>query len=747
MENEQILALLETEQKIISEITGESSLENCLNAICLQIEALLSSADAATAILLLNDNKIDVVAAPRLPGELIEKIQSLKIGPSAGSSGSALFFRKQIIIPDLTADAAWENDQHFAESHNLKSCWYAPIISSHQKLLGSVAIYYRKKNTPTPLEQQFITKLTDLAVLAIERSHLQNHADQLIKELTTSSEKFKALVSVLPDLAMIIDSNGLYVDIFGSDTDLLYTTADKVLGKYVTDILPPETASPVMNIIKQTIDTKRNQIFEYELQIPRGSVTFEGRTSYIEHYLPNEPEREHVLWIARDITEKKQTATKIEKLAFYDPLTSLPNRRLLINRLEQVIEKVARDKEVGALLYLDLDDFKRINDCLGHETGDRLLCQVAKRIDPILRATDSFARIGGDEFVVLLEKLNPDRETMAREAKAVAQRLLILLRSPFELENAEYQIGASIGICLLEQELMNASEALRRADAAMYKAKHNGGGRLAFFDPELQEKMERRLSTERNILAAIDKNQFTAFFQPQVDCRGNVIGAEALIRWQHPQLGYICPREFIPIAEQSGLIHQLQEIVLEHTCDLLANLESYSLPEEFTISINISAMQFRTHNLHQRLLNTLGSRNISPRKLKLEITETILLEKQEETVRQMRTLGSEGFKFSIDDFGTGYSSFAYLHSFPINELKIDRCFTHNLHQKSKNIAIIDAIASMSKHLNFSVIAEGVETQQDAELLSQRDIQGMQGYLYGHPMTASQFLVWLDKNVA
>ncbi|MCG8316457.1 MAG: EAL domain-containing protein [Pseudomonadales bacterium] len=747
MESEQVLALLETEQKIIGDITGQSSLDTCLKAICLQIESLLAADDAISAILLLCNDKIEVTAAPTLPNELIDKIQSFKIGPSAQSSSSAMYLRKQIVIPDISKDASWENHEEIARAYQLKSSWYVPLISSQQELLGNLAIYYRKTTQPTALQQQFINKLTDLAVLAIERVQSQQREDQLLNELTTSSEKFKALVSVLPDLAMIIDSDGLYVDIYGADTDLLYATADNVLGKYVQEVLPPATAESVMDIIEKTITTKNNQVFEYDLKIPKGSVTFEGRTSYIDHYSPNSPDKKHVLWIARDITEKKQTELKIEKLAFYDPLTALPNRRLLVNRLEQVIEKVARDKEVGALLYLDLDDFKRINDCLGHETGDRLLCQVAQRIDPIIRATDSFARLGGDEFVVLMEKLNGNREAMAQEAKSVAQRLLILLRAPFELDNAEYKIGASIGICLLEDELMNANEALRRADAAMYKAKHNGGGHLAFFDPELQQIIERRLNTERNILAAIDQQQFTAFFQPQVDFSGQIIGAEALIRWQHPQLGFICPSEFIPIAEQCGLIHQLQEIVLEQSCDLLSHLEIYSLPDDFTISINISAVQFRTQNLEQRLLKTLSAKQISPQKLTLEITETTLLDKQDDTIRQIKTLKNNGFKFSIDDFGTGYSSLAYLHSFPISELKIDRCFTHNLQDKSNNIAIIDAIASMSKHLNFSVIAEGVENIQDAELLAQRDIKGMQGFLYGHPMTANDFLQWLNQKVA
>jgi len=405
--------------------------------------------------------------------------------------------------------------------------------------------------------------------------------------------------------------------------------------------------------------------------------------------------------------QKWQAHKQIERLAFYDVLTDLPNRRLLMDRTQKIIQRIKRDKQFGALIYIDLNGFKRINDSLGHYVGDELLIAVSHRLQDSIREIDTIARIGGDEFVVLVEGLKNSEDEIKSEVINLSNRILNGLERHFELSGGRYRIGASIGISLINQADEDAIEILKHADAAMYEAKKDPHLDICFHNAALQRSIDLRLSIESEINMALDNMDFSAFYQPQLDEKGQLLSAEALIRWQHPKKGLVFPADFIYIAERMGVIHRMQKIVLTHTCKTLKILENKnSLDENFRISINICPSQLKSNSLPDTLMETLNQFQVSPNRLMLEITEGMLIDDMERTIHILNRLKKLGFKISIDDFGTGYSSLAYLNRLPVNEVKIDRSFIETLTDEPSTQSVIDTVVSLSKHLNFDVIAEG-----------------------------------------
>ena len=743
MDSIQLTNILDAQEEILDCIVHGLPLEDCLNHICSQIEQILAGTGARASILLLEGMAVRHGAAPSLPKDYLALIDGATIGPNAGSCGSAMYLQKQVIVTDIAHDPLWENYRQAALPFGLRACWSTPIISSSMEVMGSFAVYYDQVMEPTPFHLMLINRFTRLSSLALERNQCHEREQSLLEQLQMSNVRFQSLVEVLPDLAMVIDDHGTYVDVFGSCDELLYAEVHKILGKSVNDVIPPLVGGRVMELIQKTVETGQSQLMEYELDVPKGSCVFEGRTSLIPNYSCEHPGRSHVLWMARDITLKKHAQRTVEQLAFYDSLTGLPNRRLMLNRLEQFLEKANRSGQVGALLFLDLDDFKRINDSLGHDVGDMLLCQAAKRLKGQLRLSDTIARIGGDEFVVLLENTEQGAERMVQEAQAVAKKILACLQQPFTLHDGEYSVSSSIGICLLEGGRVSVHDALKRADIAMYRAKSLGGERLSFYDPGLQQAVDHRLQIEGEIRTGLEKGEFTVFYQPQLDPQGRIIGAEALIRWLHPRYGMVLPSVFLVVAERSGLINRLQDFVINNACRFISTIQAdYLFNNPFAIAINISALQFSSNQLEKQLKHAVMQQNIDPRHLKLEITENTLMSKKSDVLDYMRGLRESGFRISLDDFGTGYSSLSYLHSLPIDEIKIDKSFVQSIHSDSDNTAIVDAIVSMADHFRFDIVAEGVETEIQATVMNSKKVNGLQGYYYAKPMAEDRFQTFL-----
>ena len=442
-----------------------------------------------------------------------------------------------------------------------------------------------------------------------------------------------------------------------------------------------------------------------------------------------------------DITERKQAADEIEHLAFYDSLTHLANRRMLIDRLKRAFFSSKRTGKDGALLFLDLDHFKTLNDSLGHAIGDLLLQQVASRLTECLRGGDTVARVarlGGDEFVVMLEDLSSHPIEAAAQAEAVGQKILATLNQPYQLATHEYHSTVSIGVALFGDHVDAQDDLVKHADIAMYQAKRAGRNTMRFFDPLMQEAIDTRADLERELRKAIDKQQFQLYYQIQVDQLNRPLGAEALIRWIHPERGMIPPFNFICLAEETGLILPIGEWVLDSACAQIQSWQTNELTRDLTISINVSAKQFYQNNFVNQVQAAVDRHGINPSLLKLELTESMLLENIEDTIVTMTALKEIGIRFSLDDFGTGYSSLQYLKRLPLTQLKIDQSFVRDIVCDSSDKAIVRTIIAMAKSMELEVIAEGVETKDQQELLLKIHCKQFQGYLFGKPITIDEF---------
>jgi diguanylate cyclase (GGDEF)-like protein/PAS domain S-box-containing protein len=443
-----------------------------------------------------------------------------------------------------------------------------------------------------------------------------------------------------------------------------------------------------------------------------------------------------------DITERKQAEEKIHNLAFYDPLCQLPNRRLLFDRLHQAVTTSSRNKTCAGLLFIDLDNFKILNDTRGHDIGDLLLIEVGHRLRASIRESDTLARLGGDEFVVLLEELSEDRTQAAVQAREVGEKMLLAIHQPYTLKDIEHYSSASIGISLFANYKQNLDDLLKQADTAMYAAKKAGRNTLRFFDPAMQEALEFRSQIEAGMRKALPKHEFRLFYQVQVDSEQRPIGAEALIRWQHPEQGMISPAKFIPVAEDTGLILPLGQWVLQTACTQLKEWESNPLTRELSLAVNVSARQFRQPAFVKQVSEMIEQTLIDPARLKLELTESTVLDNIADTITKMHALKSIGVRFSMDDFGTGYSSLAYLTQLPLDQLKIDQSFVRNIGTKSTDAMIIQTIIGMANNLGMEVIAEGVETPAQRDFLWGAGCRLYQGYLFGRPAPVEEFTAGL-----
>lgn len=439
-----------------------------------------------------------------------------------------------------------------------------------------------------------------------------------------------------------------------------------------------------------------------------------------------------------DIARRKEAEDKIEHLAFYDPLTGLPNRRLMQDRLQHSFAAAMRHHLYGALLFIDLDHFKNLNDTKGHNFGDDLLKMVAERLQACVREGDTVARLGGDEFVVILENLNENEQLAAALAESVGDKILAVINQPYQLQNDYYHCTASIGISLFQKQQTSVEELIRRADAAMYQAKDSGRNTLRFYDPAMQAALEARLELESNLRRALAENQFRLHFQPQVNEHGEIYGAEALIRWHSPHCGLVSPMQFISLAEDTGLIIPIGNWVLENACDQLLEWRKNPRTARLQLAVNVSAKQFHQQDFIEQVLKILIDKKVDPSRLKLELTESLVLDDIEAAITKMNALKEAGLGFSLDDFGTGYSSLARLAELPLSQLKIDQSFVRSATNNHVSAVIVQTVIGMAENLDMQAIAEGVETQAQLGFLKKHGCKLFQGYLFGKPVPIEEF---------
>ncbi len=443
----------------------------------------------------------------------------------------------------------------------------------------------------------------------------------------------------------------------------------------------------------------------------------------------------HYVSVFSDITLRKAADEQIHRLAFYDPLTRLPNRSLLQDRLQLALTN--RHSKHGAILFIDLDNFKILNDTRGHNVGDLLLIEVARRIQDCVRGADTVARLGGDEFVVMLEELSEDVSQAAATAQDVAEKVLALMSQPFTLHGFEHHSSCSIGICLFLGDTISMDDLFKHADSAMYQAKTSGRNAICFFDPAMQAELVIRTAMADDLRMALPNHQFKLYYQIQVRDSG-AVGAEALLRWQHPLRGLVSPMKFIPIAEETGLIVVIGAWVLQTACEQLKAWQADPLTRDLQISVNVSARQFRQPEFVDQVMSILQETGADPLKLKLEITESLVLENINLSIEKMHALRATGIRFSMDDFGTGQSSLSYIKRLPLQQIKIDQSFVRDITTDPSDATIVQTIIGMAKNLGLDVIAEGVETEQQRSFLEQNGCCDYQGYLFSKPVPIEAF---------
>jgi len=536
-----------------------------------------------------------------------------------------------------------------------------------------------------------------------------------------------AAFEAIPDLFFLMKEDGTIIDYHASNKKNLYVPPTEFIGKPMLDILPEKVANLFKDNIEKLISTEGIVSFEYELLMPHGLIFFEARISHL-------PEHGQVVTIVRDITEQHKAAEVIHHQAYFDTLTLLPNRFLALDRLSQLLIEAERNNEKTAVLFLDLDDFKKINEILGHLIGDKLLIESAKRLNQVVQKEDTVGRLGGDEFIILMRSLNDEHNALS-----IAEGLLKAFREPFKIDNRELMVTLSIGIAMYPENGKSVSDLLRNADTAMYQAKTLGRNTYSFFTKEMNISTLRRLEVEEQMHGALERNEFEVYYQPQFDVKNNsIIGGEALLRWQNPTLGNITPDEFIPIAEHTGLIVPIGRFVVKQALEFLNKWQSKH-HKNYTMAVNLSPRQFRDPELINYIEHSIEQANVLATDFELEITEGVLMLGQTYIDDALTALSELGIKLSMDDFGTGYSSLSYLRRYDFDVLKIDKTFIQGIPKNKEDCELINAIIAMAQSLGLKTVAEGVETIEQVDLLSTLGCDYLQGYYFSKPVTAKKLI--------
>lgn len=538
------------------------------------------------------------------------------------------------------------------------------------------------------------------------------------------------------EAAYLADAEGFFTYVNDEACRALGHSRDELLTMRVTDVDVECTRPDQWQAQWNDLKSLKTVTFESRHMAHDGSqFPVEVNANYFEF-----SGQAYVLGLVRDITERKQVEEQIRNLAYFDSLTRLPNRRLLMDRLGHALASSQRSREFGALLILDLDNFKTLNDTQGHDVGDRLLVEVARRLSASVREQDTVCRLGGDEFVVVLEGLGPDEQHAATQAEMVAEKVRQALNQPYSLSlnEGKFHGTTSIGLTLFRGQESSVDVLLKQADVALYQAKDAGRNLVRFFNPAMQAAIDSRTVMEAALRRALDKGEFRLFYQPQIDQYGVLIGAEALLRWQPPGQDRVSPADFIPLAEDSGLILAIGQWVLDTACAQLKDWENDPRTRSLQLSVNVSARQFHQHDFVESVQHSLVSSGINPARLKLELTESVVLDNVDVVVSRMQQLNALGLSFCLDDFGTGYSSLSYLKRLPLDQVKIDQSFVRDITEDPNDAAIVKAIMAMCRSLGLQVIAEGVETQAQRDFLLQNECGIYQGFLFCGPVPIEEW---------
>ena len=591
---------------------------------------------------------------------------------------------------------------------------------------------------------------TMLVGLILKRQRDRRKSDRDLalsqKLLNIEQSLLRGLIDSIPDLISFKDTQGRYLGCNYAFEQYAGLAEQEIKGKIEQDLPKSFQPSSITDVNEQEIIASGKAYSQDEWVVyPDGNKVLHETLKKTFDGLDGT--RYGLMTVSRDITEQKKQEEQIQRLAFYDPLTQLPNRRMLQDKLQLMLTSSSRDDKFNALFFIDLDHFKTLNDTQGHNMGDQLLIAVAGRIEESLREEDLVARLGGDEFVAMVTNLGTDEVAASQLAEEIAEKIRLSICKPYKLSiksdsrnknELAFHCTPSLGISIFKSNLTSHDEILKQADVAMYQAKAAGRNAIRFFDPAMQRAIEKNAAILAELHKAIDNSELKLYYQIQVDESKGIQGAEVLLRWCHPTRGMISPLDFIPLAEESGLIVPIGTWVLETACQQLKIWENKSNRKHWQISVNVSALQFQQGNFVEQVQRIIAINNINPKCLKLELTESMLLENIDITIEKMHKLNQLGIDFSMDDFGTGYSSLSCLKRLPLKQLKIDQSFVRDITTDPDDAAIVQAIINLSNSLNYDVIAEGVETTEQRQFLFQNGCSQYQGYLFSRPVPIDEF---------
>ena len=708
---------------ILELLLEKAPLHEILDAITRDVERI--NPTIFCTILLLDDEGKHLThgAAPSLPEFYVRAIDGSAIGPCAGSCGTAAYTGKRVIVEDIHSHPWWLPYRNLASRAGLGSCWSQPIMSAQGKVLGTFAIYHREPSTPTLADLRLIDSESRLAALSIEKTRSESKLQLAASVFTHAREGI-----------MITDPQGNILEVNRTFSDITGYPREEVLNRNPRFLQSGRHEQSFFIQLWQELVDKGGWSGEIWNKRKNGEIF--ASTMTISAVLNHAGHTTNYVTLFNDITPLKEHQRQLEYIAHYDSLTSLPNRVLLSDRIKQAIAQSHRSKHSLAVLYIDLDGFKTINDLHGHELGDQLLITIAGRMRDSLRECDTLARIGGDEFVVVLVELE---ET--QDYKPVLQRLLLAASEPVTLQQHLLRISASIGVTLYPKDKADADQLIRHADQAMYLAKQMGKNCSHLFDVERDVAAKHQHETLEHIRMALEKNELTLYYQPKVNMKtGDIVGCEALIRWQHPQRGLVAPAEFLPVIENHPLGLEVGAWVIETALRQIHQWQHGGM--NLTVSVNLSAMQLQDKNFVPQLRKILARYpDVNPTKLELEIVETSALADITEVADVMRACNKLGIRFAVDDFGTGYSSLTYLKRLPAEYLKIDQSFVRDMLDDPDDFAIVKGVIGLAKAFHRTVIAEGVETIAHGELLIPLGCELAQGYGIARPMPASDLANW------
>jgi diguanylate cyclase (GGDEF)-like protein/PAS domain S-box-containing protein len=711
-------------------LANGDSLNAILENILKEVES--DNSDMLCTMLLVDVDKKFLVygAAPSIPDTFELYAHAVEIDDGMACCGAAAFIGKRVIVEDILTHPNWSQFRDLARKADLRSCWSEPVYSSGGRFLGVFSVFHRKPHVPDDQEIYAVEEAVKLVAVSIEQNH--------------SSEALQLAASVYENTSeamMITDVENNIVAINPAFTKVTGYEAEEVIGK---DPKMLAFGTHAEEFFKELLTTLKHT-GEWRGEIlgrRKNGEEFVEMLTVNTIYDANSQAHRRILLFS-DITERKKADAIIWRQANYDTLTQLPNRRLFQDRLEQGIKTAFREKVKLALLYIDLDRFKEINDTFGHHMGDQLLIEAAHRISSCLRSTDTVARLGGDEFTVILNELHD-----VSHIDVVSQKILKAIVKSFKLQDKHLFVSASVGVTVYPEDAVSAEALLKNADQAMFAAKQNGRNRVNYFTKSMQDSAQYRMKLICDIHQALKKDQFSIYYQPIVSlASGRIEKAEALLRWCHPDQGFISPADFIPVAEDTGTIHEIGNRVFMDAAQQVKIWRSNYDPQ-FQVNINKSPVQFLAEGVvKDGWLNYLARNNISPKGIVIEITEGVLLQTTSNIDEKLRQLREADIQVAIDDFGTGYSSLAYLKRFDIDYLKLDKSFVSNLETDKDDLALSEAIVVMAHKLGICVVAEGVETEAQRKILENIGCDYAQGYLYARPMQADKFETLLMKEAS